>query len=1560
MASVIRVLYVDDEPDLLDICRMILEKTGDFSVATVDSAHAALDLLGQEQFDAIISDYQMPVMDGIQFLIEVRTKLGRVPFILFTGKGREEVVIEAINNGVDFYLQKGGESQSQFAELAHKVRQAVQRRKAEKEVSEAGERYKTLIRVSNTGAWEYYSDAGFVWCSPEYFSMLGRDVGQFDMSGAANLKEAWNDLLHPDDQERASRNFSEYLLNGSVGMYENKFRMQHDDGHWVWIWSRGWTLRDKDGLLTNKTIGTHIDVTGQMLADEELRKSEEQYRLLIDNSHDIIYTINLEGILTFVSPSWTSLLGHPVDQVIGKPFQQFVHTDDVARCLVSLQGAINTGLGQASVEYRVKHIDGSWQWHNTNAVAIRDASGTIIGVEGIASDITERKWAEEALRQHQAELTMQNEELHMIQEDLIVSREEYQDLYDLAPAGYFTISEKGLILKANLSAATLLSVERATLIKSPLSHFIMPDDQDRYYLHIRRLADTKQRQSFEMRMLHQGGTLFWAQVVVVPAPEGDGEKAAYNLVVIDISERKQAEEDLRVSLVKYKTLFKTFPLGVTVSDPEGRILESNPMAEILLGLPQKEHPRRKIDGEEWRIVRPDGTPMPAGEYASVRALKEKCLVENVEMGIVRRGGEVTWISVTAAPLQLEGYGVVITYGDITGRKVAEEALKKSEEEYRRLVEQSSDGIWLLDKEFLTVYVNPAMEKMLGYSKEEMTGRSWYDFGDPEWVLRAKELEKRRESGIGEPHDFLFIHKDGRNVLTRISTTPLYDNDGSFDGAIGVLSDITMQKQAEEALAKSEDRFRGIFDTITSGVAIYEVKNNAASGRDYIIKDFNRTALELEGKKKEDVVGKSLSDLRPAIDDYGLIPVFRQVWKTGVPGYFPQKIYIDEKYSSWYENRVFRLQSGEIVAVYDDITGRKRSEEALKASEEKYRLMFTTMINGFALLEMMYDESGKPVDCRYVDVNPAHEKLTGLKKEEIVGRTARESIPGLEDYWIENYGRVDQTGTPWYFENYVQGLNRWYGVFVYRTSPGFVAVTFEDITGRRQAEEAVRVSRDLLTKSEADLQVHQVELETQAEELKRAHLELGESRDKYVDLYDFAPISYLTLNDTALIEEVNLAGATLFGMDRKKLVNARFRKFIAQTDSELWDQYFMAVLKTEDKQTCNLMLYRSDGSMFPARLESIRITSSDATPTVRVAVSDITDIRKVEEALRETTEYLENLFAYANAPIIVWNPAFEITRFNHAFEELTGQTEKQVIGKSLEILFPPGSCRDSIDLIKKALAGEKWKVVEIPILNAISGEVKTVIWNSANILSPNGTTVLATIAQGQDITERKRAEEALRQTNKKLTLLSSITRHDINNQLTVQIGYLEILENKQLNPSQNEYFRKVSTAAKRISAMIRFTKEYEQIGVNAPVWQDCRTLVDAAAREAPIGKVMVKNDLPAGTEVFADPLVVKVFYNLVDNAVRYGGKITTIRFSSKNVEDENIIVCEDDGDGIVAADKEKIFGRGFGKNTGLGLTLSQEILSITGITICETGDPGKGARFEMTVPKGMWRLTGDGT
>jgi len=222
-------------------------------------------------------------------------------------------------------------------------------------------------------------------------------------------------------------------------------------------------------------------------------------------------------------------------------------------------------------------------------------------------------------------------------------------------------------------------------------------------------------------------------------------------------------------------------------------------------------------------------------------------------------------------------------------------------------------------------------------------------------------------------------------------------------------------------------------------------------------------------------------------------------------------------------------------------------------------------------------------------------------------------------------------------------------------------------------------------------------------------------------------------------------------------------------------------------------------------------------------------------------------------------------------------------------------------------------------------------------------------------ELSQTQEAYRKANEKLNLLSSITRHDINNQITLLWGYLARLRKNLPDPASNEDLQKSITAAQNISSIIRFTKEYERIGVNAPVWQDLRILVDTAAAKVSPGTVRIKNDISSGTGIYADSLVIKVFYNLMDNAVRYGGKITTIRFMVEECDGDHIVVCEDDGDGIAAADKERIFERGFGRNTGMGLFLAREILSITGIIICETGVSGNGARFEIVVPKHAYQV-----
>jgi signal transduction histidine kinase len=224
------------------------------------------------------------------------------------------------------------------------------------------------------------------------------------------------------------------------------------------------------------------------------------------------------------------------------------------------------------------------------------------------------------------------------------------------------------------------------------------------------------------------------------------------------------------------------------------------------------------------------------------------------------------------------------------------------------------------------------------------------------------------------------------------------------------------------------------------------------------------------------------------------------------------------------------------------------------------------------------------------------------------------------------------------------------------------------------------------------------------------------------------------------------------------------------------------------------------------------------------------------------------------------------------------------------------------------------------------------------------------------TQLAESREAFRIANKKLNLLSSITRHDIKNQLLALRGFIELSKAKSTDPEVLHFIERENTAAQAIQRQIEFTKDYENIGVHAPAWQDIAGQVKALQTHLPPGEIVVLVDVK-GLEVFADPLLEKVFENLIDNSRRHGERVRHISFTTLQYGFDSLaIVYEDDGVGVHEDEKERIFEKGFGKNTGLGLFLTREILSITGLSIKESGVYGKGARFEILVPEGKFRFT----
>jgi signal transduction histidine kinase len=217
-----------------------------------------------------------------------------------------------------------------------------------------------------------------------------------------------------------------------------------------------------------------------------------------------------------------------------------------------------------------------------------------------------------------------------------------------------------------------------------------------------------------------------------------------------------------------------------------------------------------------------------------------------------------------------------------------------------------------------------------------------------------------------------------------------------------------------------------------------------------------------------------------------------------------------------------------------------------------------------------------------------------------------------------------------------------------------------------------------------------------------------------------------------------------------------------------------------------------------------------------------------------------------------------------------------------------------------------------------------------------------------------SQKAYETTNKKLHLLSSVTRHDIRNQLTAVLGYIDLSKMTIKDTEVLTFLNIAEESAHTILRQIKFTKNYEEVGLHAPQWWNVPTGLQALkpmVLQKEIEFSVSLDDL----SVFADPLLEKVFENLIDNSLRHGGRVRHISFSYLTTDQNDlVIVYEDDGTGVRESDKERIFEMGFGVNTGQGLFLSREILSMTGLTITENGTPGKGARFEIRVPQGKFQ------
>jgi PAS domain S-box-containing protein len=478
-----------------------------------------------------------------------------------------------------------------------------------------------------------------------------------------------------------------------------------------------------------------------------------------------------------------------------------------------------------------------------------------------------------------------------------------------------------------------------------------------------------------------------------------------------------------------------------------------------------------------------------------------------------------------------------------------------------------------------------------------------------------------------------------------------------------------------------------------------------------------------------------------------------------------------------------------------------------------------------------------------------------------------------------------------------------------------------------------------------------------------------------------------LDQNLVINQVNEPFTRVFGLSRESLAGVPLTRspFISYLSEKNMSLIQEAARGTE--QT-TIDRFEVNGQGYYFRIKLIPLVFDQGGQGLAIILEDITELKKYQQHLEQLVDQrthelitaneqlvkeiqerqksgialelsekkYRELVQYANSIIIRITGSGSITFFNEFAVNFFGFSESEIRGKNIIgtlIPLPDALGRNASDVIRTFLNVTDSMTLNETECTRKNGDRVWIAWTIRAIFDTKGNPDEFLVV-GMDITGRRQAEYALQQINAKLNLVSSIARHDILNRLTVIYGIISLLQEKITDPANREYLKKAEESAVAIKQQIEFTRDYKNMGLEKADWQKVIPTLQQSVKNVDLHGVtldLFSRDL----EIFADPWLKKVFFNLIDNTLRYAEHVSKITVSYRESEDGLDILFEDNGIGIPVDEKEKIFERGYGKNIGYGLFMAREILAITGLTIQETGEPGKGARYTIHVPKRLYRF-----
>jgi len=833
-------------------------------------------------------------------------------------------------------------------------------------------------------------------------------------------------------------------------------------------------------------------------------------------------------------------------------------------------------------------------------------------------------------------------------------------------------------------------------------------------------------------------------------------------------------------------------------------------------------------------------------------------------------------------------------------------------------------------------VNNSFERISGVKKEQLIGKTVTsvfpkEIEDPaDWIGTFGKVAL-----TGEP-----IHLEGRGVVFGkwISVTVYSPKQGYF---ISIFDDITERKKAEEAMQESEEKFRNLAEESPNMIFINQ------GGR-----------IVYANKKSEDVLGYTREELYSP--DFSFLtlnpPEYIEAAKSAeakhlkgeeVPPYeFAVITREGKRIDAIIATKLIDYHGKKaVMGIVTDITDRMKAEDALKQSEQRYRLLFSSMTEMFQVIELIYDKDGKVIDYFYREVNPAFEKLVGKTKEQLVDKRVKDIFGIVEDYWLEVYGKVAKTGEPAHFENYGAELDKWYEIYAWKANDKQLAIIFTDVTERKKAEDALRLS-----------EVH----------YRTLFRSIGEGFELMELIFDENKAVY----DLRFVE-VNDTYEKQTGLKAKDVLGKTVRELFPDIEG-MWIEVFDRVIKTG----------------LPTRLEDYhqdtnRYYSAYYFPfgkkEVGVLFTDITERKQAEEKLEEYRNNLEQLVAertkklelsslYARNlleasldPLVTISREGKITDANKAAEEVTGVSREELVGSDFSIYFTdPEKARTGYQQVFT-----EGFVKDYPLsIRHKSGKITDVLYNASIYRNPQGE-IEGVFAAARDITERKIAEQKLKDAERLANIgaTAGMVGHDIRNPLQAITGdlYLAKTELASIPDSEEktnavESLTEIEKNIDYINKIVQDLQDYARPLNPNPGEADLKLIIEKLLKKngRPDNvKVRVKVEDDARKIVADSDYLNRILYNLVTNAVQAmpkGGRLAIHAFKE---EKDTVITIKDTGVGIPKEIQAKIFTVMFttkSKGQGFGLPVVKRMTESLGGTVSFESEEGKGTTFIIHLPQ----------